>query len=57
MAGAADEYEMAISMEMPYARRAYESSKLRVEDLEQRMRTAVAPVVTVVGGATSKPAK
>jgi hypothetical protein len=57
LAGAADEYEMGISMAMPYARRAYESSRLRVEELEQRMRTAVAPTVTVIGTATSKPAK
>lgn len=53
----ADDYEMTVSMAMPYARRAYETSKLRVEDLEQRIRTAVAPMVTVIGGATSKPAK
>lgn len=57
LAGAADEYEMTISMEMPHARRAYEMNKLRVEELEQRMRTAVPPMVTVIGGVTSKPAK
>lgn len=53
----ADEYEMEILMEMPRAKRAYETSKLRVEELEQRIRTAVAPTVMVIGGAASKPAK
>ncbi|MDM8007974.1 MAG: hypothetical protein QUV05_17685, partial [Phycisphaerae bacterium] len=57
LVGPADEYEMNILLEMPHARRAYETSKLRVEELEQRIRTAVAPTVMVIGGATSKPAK
>jgi hypothetical protein len=57
LVGPADVYEMEILMEMPRAKRAYETSKLRVEELEQRIRTAVAPTVTVIGGATSKPAK
>lgn len=57
LAGVADEYEMRILMEMPHARRAYESGRLRVEELERQIRTAVAPTVTVIGGATSKPAK
>jgi hypothetical protein len=57
LVGPADEYEMNILLEMPHAKRAYETSKLRVEELEQRIRTAVAPTVTVIGGATSKPAK
>lgn len=57
LAGAADRYELEIAMAMPYVRRAYETSMLRFAELEQRMRTAVAPMVTVIGGATSKPAK
>ncbi|MGQ9648601.1 MAG: hypothetical protein ACUVXJ_00640 [Phycisphaerae bacterium] len=57
LAGVADEYEMRILMEMPHARRVYESARLRVEELEQRIRTAVAPMVTVIGAPTSKPAK
>lgn len=57
LVGPADVYEMEILMEMPRAKRAYETSKLRVEELEQRIRTTVAPTVMVIGGAASKPAK
>ena len=57
LVGPADEYEIEILMEMPRAKRAFETSKLRVEELEQRIRTAVAPTVMVIGGVTSKPAK
>lgn len=57
LVGLVDEYEMRVLMEMPRAKRAFETSKLRVEELEQRIRTAVAPTVMVIGGATSKPAK
>jgi hypothetical protein len=57
LAGPADEYELGVAMTMPYARRACEMSRFRVEELQQRMRGAVAPTVTVIGGATSKPAK
>jgi len=55
--GPADEYELKVAMEMPAARRAYEVSKRHAEELERRLQATVAPTVTVIGGAASKPAK
>lgn len=46
----ADAYEMKIAIELPLAQKVYETAKLRLTDLQRRLRAVSPPNVTVLGG-------
>ncbi len=46
----ADEYEIPVTIELPLARRFYETARIRLEELQRQARTIQPPAVTVIGG-------